>query len=84
MVKEHHYQLTATWTGNLGSGTSTYRAYSRDHEIDGDQKSVPIPGSSDPAFLGEGSRYNPEELLIACCIFAPKPASWSPRTKIHP
>jgi organic hydroperoxide reductase OsmC/OhrA len=67
MVKEHHYQLLTTWTGNRGSGTSDYRAYSRDHEITvpGDQKSVPIPGSSDPAFLGEGSRYNPEELLIA-------------------
>jgi organic hydroperoxide reductase OsmC/OhrA len=67
MVKEHHYQLTTTWTGNRGSGTSDYRAYSRDHEITvpGGQKSAPIPGSSDPAFLGEGSRYNPEELLIA-------------------
>lgn len=65
MVKEHHYQLTATWTGNLGSGTSHYRAYSRDHEISGVEKRVPIPGSSDPAFRGDGSRYNPEELLIA-------------------
>lgn len=24
-----------------------------------------IPGSSDPAFRGDGSRYNPEELLVA-------------------
>ncbi len=67
MVKEHHYQLMTTWTGNRGSGTSTYRAYSRDHEITvpGDQKRVPIPGSSDPDFLGDDSRYNPEELLVA-------------------
>jgi organic hydroperoxide reductase OsmC/OhrA len=67
MVKEHHYQLTATWTGNLGSGTSDYRAYSREYEIavPGGQKRVPIPGSSDPAFRGDGSRYNPEELLVA-------------------
>jgi organic hydroperoxide reductase OsmC/OhrA len=67
MVKEHHYQLTATWTGNRGSGTSDYRSYSRDHEITvpGGQKNVPIPGSSDPAFLGNDSRYNPEELLVA-------------------
>jgi organic hydroperoxide reductase OsmC/OhrA len=67
MLKEHHYELTVAWTGNLGSGTSQYRAYSRDHEIsvpDG-QKRVSIPGSSDPAFLGDGSRYNPEELLVA-------------------
>ncbi|MGA2961230.1 MAG: OsmC family protein [Candidatus Korobacteraceae bacterium] len=65
MLKEHHYQLTATWTGNLGSGTSDYRAYSRDHEISGGQKHGLIPGSSDPAFRGDGSRYNPEELLVA-------------------
>ncbi len=67
MVKEHHDQLTATWTGNRGSGTSDYRAYSRDHEItvSGGQKQVAIPGSSDPAFRGDGSRYNPEELLVA-------------------
>ncbi len=26
---------------------------------------MPIPGSSDPAFRGDGSRYNPEELLVA-------------------
>ena len=67
MAKEHHYQLAATWTGNLGSGTSDYRAYSRDYEIaaPGGPKRVPIPGSADPAFRGDGSRYNPEELLVA-------------------
>jgi organic hydroperoxide reductase OsmC/OhrA len=65
MVKEHHYQLTVTWIGNRGSGTSAYRAYSRDHEINGGQKRVPIPASSDPAFRGDGSRYDPEELLVA-------------------
>ncbi len=65
MAKEHHYQLSITWTGNRGSGTSDYRAYSRDHQISGDRKSVSIPASSDPAFRGDGSRYNPEELLVA-------------------
>jgi organic hydroperoxide reductase OsmC/OhrA len=65
MAKEHHYQLSITWTGNRGSGTSDYRAYSRDHQIGGGRKSVSIPASSDPAFRGDGSRYNPEELLVA-------------------
>ena len=65
MTKEHHYQLKTTWTGNRGSGTSAYRAYSRDHEISGEQKRASIFASSDPAFRGDGSRYNPEELLVA-------------------
>src|SRR6266852_4918362 len=65
MKREHHYQLALAWTGNRGTGTSHYRAYARDHELSAGGKSVPIPGSSDPAFLGDPSRYNPEELLVA-------------------
>ncbi len=64
-MKQHHYTVQTNWTGNLGSGTSTYRAYSRAHETAGASKSVAIPGSSDPAFRGDASRYNPEELLLA-------------------
>ena len=60
----HHYKIQNTWTGNLGSGTSTYRAYSRNHELTGEQKAAPIAGSSDAPFRGEPSRYNPEELLL--------------------
>lgn len=63
MKKHHHYESTVRWTGNKGTGTSAYRAYSRDHEIRGPGKPL-IPGSSDPAFLGDASRYNPEELLV--------------------
>jgi organic hydroperoxide reductase OsmC/OhrA len=63
-TKHHHYQSTVRWTGNLGKGTSAYRAYSRNHEIDNPGKPV-IPGSSDPAFLGDPARYNPEEMLVA-------------------
>jgi len=65
MEKEHHYQITVTWTGNRGAGTSHYRAYGRDHEISAESKVGPVAGSSDPAFLGDPSRYNPEELLVA-------------------
>ncbi len=61
----HEYRAAITWTGNLGTGTSEYRAYSRNHEITIEGKSAPIPGSSDPVFRGEASRYNPEELLVA-------------------
>ena len=62
--KIHHYAVVNRWTGNLGSGTSGYRAYSRDHELEGRGKMVTIPGSSDPAFRGNPERYNPEELLL--------------------
>lgn len=61
----HRYRVVTNWTGNLGTGTSAYRAYSRDHEISGDGKTTSIPCSSDPAFRGDGQRYNPEELLVA-------------------
>ena len=65
MAREHRYSLTMRWTGNSGTGTSGYRDYSRSHEISGEGKSQSIPGSSDPAFRGDRSRYNPEELLVA-------------------
>ncbi len=61
---EHRYTTTLTWTGNRGSGTSTYRAYGRDHEIVAAEKSAPILASSTPVFRGDKDRYNPEELLI--------------------
>ena len=63
-MKEHHYSLLVEWTGNLGAGTSSYRAYSRDHDISAEGK-VSIAGSSDSAFRGDSSKYNPEELLLA-------------------
>ena len=64
MSRKHTYQVTTTWTGNLGSGTSQYRAYSRNHEIAGPHNATPIPGSSDPVFRGDATRYNPEDLLV--------------------
>jgi organic hydroperoxide reductase OsmC/OhrA len=65
MPREHQYRVTTTWTGNLGMGTSDYRAYSRNHEIAIPGKSVPLPGSADSAFRGDPTRYTPEELLVA-------------------
>ena len=62
--REHSYAATVTWTGNQGTGTSGYKAYSRDHEITAPGKPG-LPGSSDPAFRGDPARYNPEDLLVA-------------------
>ncbi|MCU1264068.1 MAG: peroxiredoxin [Acidobacteria bacterium] len=62
--KEHSYSVNIRWTGNLGPGTANYRAYKRDHEISAPGKPI-VPGSSDPNFRGDKTRYNPEELLVA-------------------
>lgn len=64
MGREHHYNLTITWTGNQGTGTSDYRAYNRNHTIQSADKAE-IAGSSDPSFRGDKTRYNPEEFLVA-------------------
>ena len=60
----HHYEVNVEWTGNQGQGTANYRGYGRSHTIAAANKPV-ILGSSDPAFRGDRSRYNPEELLVA-------------------
>ena len=64
MIKQHHYQVKIEWTGNLGKGTSGYRDYERSHTVLVEGKPI-IYASSDPAFRGDDSRYNPEELLLA-------------------
>lgn len=64
MTKEHTYRVTVQWKGNLGEGTKHYSTYSRNHEIKAIDK-PPIFGSSDPAFRGDASRYNPEELFVS-------------------
>jgi organic hydroperoxide reductase OsmC/OhrA len=74
--KTHSYHARIVWTGNLGSGTSGYRAYGRDCEVTvpvpdetegahGAAHPAPIAGSSDPAFRGDPGRWNPEQLLVA-------------------
>ena len=62
--KRHDYQVIVTWAGNLGEGTASYAAYSRDHDVTGEAKPT-IPGTADPAFRGDATRWNPEELLVA-------------------
>ena len=62
---QHHYRTTTRWTGNLGSGTLDYRAYTRDHLVFAEGKETVIEGSSDPAFRGDARRYNPEELFLS-------------------
>lgn len=63
-MRSHDYSLTINWTGNKGTGTDNYRSYERSYEVIGENKVI-IKGSSDPAFLGDKNKHNPEELLLA-------------------
>jgi len=60
----HKYQLQVQWTGNTGPGTTSYKSYNRSYTVATENKSE-IHGSSDPAFRGDPTKYNPEELLLA-------------------
>ena len=64
MHNKHHYKSTTKWTGNTGSGTSNYRNYERSYSILTEGK-MEILGSSDPAFRGDATKHNPEDLLLA-------------------
>jgi len=64
-MTNHTFATTLRWMGNLGSGTSSYRAYARDYELSGPLKTSPIAGSSAKTYRGDDTRYNPEELLVA-------------------
>ncbi|MDE2497742.1 MAG: OsmC family peroxiredoxin, partial [Xanthomonadaceae bacterium] len=61
---QHHYRVSVEWTGNHGTGTDGYRNYGREHVIRIEGKPG-IAGSSDPAFRGDATRHNPEEMLVA-------------------
>lgn len=60
----HTYQVNVTWTGNTGDGTHRPNGYSKNHEVRIEGKHI-IEASSDPAFNGDPTRHNPEELLVA-------------------
>ena len=64
MAPSHTYAITTTWTGNRGEGTSHYRAYGRDHDLAAEGRPT-LPGSADPVFRGDPTRWNPELLLVA-------------------
>ena len=61
--KTHQYSVDLKWVGNLGTGTKEFTGYKRDHVISAAGKGD-ILGSSDPAFRGDPTRWNPEESLV--------------------
>lgn len=64
-MKKHQYTVQVEWTGNKGEGTKNYKAYSRNHTVQARGKYDKIHASSDPSFLGDATKYNPEELFLA-------------------
>jgi organic hydroperoxide reductase OsmC/OhrA len=64
MNKEHHYTVQIEWTGNRGKGTVHYTEYDRNHILRAAGK-PDLACSSDTAFRGDASRYNPEDMLVA-------------------
>jgi organic hydroperoxide reductase OsmC/OhrA len=64
MQGQHHYKATIKWTGNKGTGTDNYKNYERSHEVIIENKAV-ISGSSDPAFRGDKTKHNPEDMLLS-------------------
>ncbi len=59
----HSYKSTVEWRGNQGFGTKGYSSYARDFiaRIAGKPE---LLGSADPAFRGDTTRHNPEDLLV--------------------
>jgi len=64
-MKIHTYKVKIEWTGNEGKGTLDYKSYNRNHSISGIGKYDEILASSDPSFLGDKSKYNPEDLFLS-------------------
>jgi organic hydroperoxide reductase OsmC/OhrA len=63
-VRPHLYATRLRWVGPDHGATTSYKAYSRDYAIEADGKPE-LRGSADPHFLGDATRYNPEDLLVA-------------------
>src|SRR5918999_6019992 len=64
MAKEHHFAAHLVWAGAAEGSTRDYESYSRAWRVEMEGK-PPLVGSSDPAFKGDATRHNPEDLLVA-------------------
>ena len=64
MPQLHQYSVDLAWTGARRSGTTSFTAYGRDHELRAGNRPV-ILATSDPHFRGDASRWSPEDLLVS-------------------
>lgn len=57
----HRYAARCSWTGSTGVG---YDHYDRTHRADAPPAAVDLTLASDPAFRGDPSLLNPEQLVV--------------------
>jgi len=57
----HHYRTRLVWDGSTAVG---YDRYARAHVGSTEPATVDLELASDPAFLGDPSKLNPEQLLV--------------------
>jgi organic hydroperoxide reductase OsmC/OhrA len=63
-MAEAHYYAKVVWTGGASGPTRSVESYSREFQTEFEGK-PPLRGSADPAFHGDPSLYNPEDLLLS-------------------
>lgn len=61
MAAIHRYTARCSWRGSTGAG---YDAYDRSHEASAPPAGAALTLASDPAFLGDPSLLNPEQLVV--------------------
>ena len=61
---KHEFACRLVWTGATKGGTTSYETYSRECRVDFQGKPS-LRGTSAPAFRGDPSLTNPEDLLVA-------------------
>ncbi len=61
----HRYAVACRWFGSTGDG---YEVYDRGHEVRVSPDAIALRLSADPAFRGEASLLNPEQLLVASVV----------------
>ena len=81
--RTHRYDLTMTWTGNRGTGTSGYRDYGRDHEVGADGRPA-IEGSAVsrtwwPVAIPAALAVRRLRLPVAALVLAPPLLDWADR-----
>ena len=62
-MSEAHYYSKLVWSGGEHGPTESVETYSREFRAEIDGK-PPLRGSADPAFHGDPTLYNPEDLLM--------------------
>jgi organic hydroperoxide reductase OsmC/OhrA len=63
MSNAHTYPVRIDWSGAKAGPAKDYKTYSREFTATVSGK-APLLGSSDPAFVGDPTLHNPEDLLV--------------------